>query len=74
MKSLLLVAALALGMGTPVDALAHGGGKNKCGCHVNKKTGECHCHPPKGNGTCGCSCQPASCNASGATKNAGERQ
>lgn len=39
-------------------ALAHSGGLNKCGCHVNHKTGDCHCHQDRG---CGCSCQPAHC-------------
>lgn len=40
------------------ELLEHGGGLNRCGCHVNRKTGECHCHQPKG---CGCSCQAPSC-------------
>ena len=26
------------------DALAHGGGLNKDGCHNNRKTGDYHCH------------------------------
>ena len=38
----------------------HGGGLNKCGCHVDRKAGTCHCHQNKG---CGCTCQPARCTA-----------
>jgi hypothetical protein len=47
--------------GTPLcsrDPVLHGGGLNKCGCHLNRKTGECHCHHPS---NCGCSCQPTTC-------------
>ena len=51
-----LLALLALLVATPV--WAHGGGLNRCGCHINHKTGECHCHQGYG---CGCSCQPAHC-------------
>jgi hypothetical protein len=40
------------------DEIEHGGGLNKCGCHVNHKTGDCHCHQDLG---CGCACQPAHC-------------
>jgi hypothetical protein len=32
----------------PAEDLEHGGGLNKCGCHVNHKTGECHCHQDRG--------------------------
>jgi len=42
----------------PAADVDHGGGLNKCGCHVNHKTGDCHCHQDRG---CGCACQPASC-------------
>lgn len=28
----------------PVDVAAHGGGLDKRGCHVNRKTGDYHCH------------------------------
>lgn len=31
--------------------VAHGGGLNSCGCHIDHKTGYCHCHRPPG---CGC--------------------
>ncbi len=40
-------------------ALAHGGGLNHCGCHINHKTGDCHCH--RDYGACDCKCRPASC-------------
>jgi hypothetical protein len=54
-----LVVLLGLLVASP--AFAHGGGLNRCGCHVNHKTGECHCHHDYG---CGCSCQPAHCGLS----------
>ncbi len=43
MKSLLLFTLVAV-LSTPVLSLAHGGGLNKCGCHMNRKTKTCHCH------------------------------
>ena len=52
------VLALCLGLLFAGTAWAHGGGLNKCGCHVKHATGECHCHQDRG---CGCSCQPAHC-------------
>lgn len=27
-----------------MNGLAHGGGLNKCGCHMDRKTNTCHCH------------------------------
>lgn len=30
------------------DDVEHGGGLNKCGCHINHETGECHCHQDRG--------------------------
>ena len=30
-----------------LEALAHGGGLNKEGCHNNRKTGDYHCHREK---------------------------
>lgn len=49
---------VALNLESDREAVWHGGGLNKCGCHFNRKTGECHCHQARG---CGCSCQPAAC-------------
>jgi hypothetical protein len=64
MKTRLLVMVLGLTLVVPVVGLAHGGGKNDCGCHIEKATGKCHCHPPEGNGICGCKkCQPDTCSA-----------
>lgn len=38
-----------------MNGLAHGGGLNKCGCHMNRKTNTCHCHrAPRGG--CGPEC------------------
>lgn len=34
----------ALLMFVPTEALGHGGGLNKDGCHNNRKTGDYHCH------------------------------
>lgn len=31
-------------LGFPRDALTHGGGLNKAGCHNNRSTGQYHCH------------------------------
>lgn len=50
------IAAVALGLmlgwsaasAAPSEDPEHGGGLNKCGCHVNHKTGECHCHQDRG--------------------------
>ncbi len=49
---------LALGVGLTSPAEAHGGGLNRCGCHINHRTGACHCHRDTG---CGCECQPDGC-------------
>ena len=39
----MLIASAALAL-DPIEALAHGGGKDANGCHTNKKTGDYHCH------------------------------
>ena len=68
MRKVILVSVLAVLCAAPAMVAAHPGGKNRCGCHVEKKTGECHCHPEAGNGTCGCDCQAEKCPAKGAEK------
>ncbi len=50
---------LAVGLAFATPALAHGGGLNHCGCHINHKTGDCHCH--RNYGACDCKCRPPSC-------------
>lgn len=47
----LVVAVLS----SPPTAHAHGGGLNKCGCHIDHKTNTCHCHQPPYGG-CGREC------------------
>ncbi len=32
------------------SVIKHSGGTDKCGCHVNRKTGEYHCHTRKQRG------------------------
>lgn len=32
------------------NIIKHSGGTDKCGCHVNRKTGEYHCHTRKQRG------------------------
>lgn len=41
---LLTAACMAIIIGVPVAAAAHGGRTDKNGCHTNRKTGERHCH------------------------------
>ena len=41
-------------------AVAHSGGTNSCGCHVDSSTDECHCHEEL---SCGCDCEPSSCDS-----------
>jgi len=59
-RSLLLVLAAATfaaavffgdSMASTVDEIAHGGGLNSCGCHIQHSTGICHCHRAP---ACGC--------------------
>lgn len=40
MRGLLIIAGLIV----PVPVLAHGGGLDASGCHMNRKTGDYHCH------------------------------
>lgn len=42
MRSTLPLRLLALAL--PLQAIAHGGGLDRNGCHTNRKTGEYHCH------------------------------
>ena len=55
MKLGICLAALLLFLGTPPLAQSHGGGLNKCGCHMDTKTNTCHCHQPPYGG-CGPEC------------------
>src|SRR5690349_17455877 len=55
MRTLLTIALVAV---APTAAVAHGGGLNRCGCHVDHSTGQCHCYQGRG---CGCSCEPDFC-------------
>ncbi len=54
MKSLLFFTLVAV-LSTPVLSMAHGGGLNKDGCHMDRKANTCHCHrAPRGG--CGPEC------------------
>lgn len=55
---LLVASVLVL---APAVAVAHPGGTNSCGCHVESVTNGCHCH--ESTGACGCDCSPSSCSA-----------
>ena len=50
MRALVLVVSFLFG--APSAALAHGGGLDACGCHMNHKTGEYHCHRDTGKKDC----------------------
>jgi hypothetical protein len=45
-----IVLAIALLIGAPAPAFAHGGGLNAEGCHTNRRTGDYHCHRGGGGG------------------------
>ena len=60
MKAILLLAATVTlaaavffgdSIASSVEDIAHGGGLNSCGCHIDHSTGVCHCHRAP---ACGC--------------------
>lgn len=44
MKAFLVLLGFFLFLVLPTDALPHGGGLDKFGCHHNRKIGGYHCH------------------------------
>ena len=63
--TVLLFASLVV---SSMNVLGHGGGLNKCGCHMNRKTNTCHCHrAPRGG--CGPECYARSNETSDANAN-----
>jgi hypothetical protein len=44
MKASLRLASALMALIPAASAFAHGGGLDKNGCHMNRKTGEYHCH------------------------------
>lgn len=63
--TILLLASLVV---FAMNGLAHGGGLNKCGCHMNRKTNTCHCHRAPYGG-CGPECYARSSETSDANAN-----
>jgi hypothetical protein len=49
------VFVLTLYLAQPQQANAHGGGLNKCGCHIDSRYNTCHCHQAPYGG-CGSEC------------------
>jgi hypothetical protein len=59
-----LVALTAFFASSPIAALAHGGGLDRCGGHTNRKTGQYHVH----NSALYCACHPDAPGCKSSTK------